>query len=75
MGLLGDVVGGVFKIGFGVVKFGVETLIDAAGEAQNVRNNARGMSDQELLNGFMNKNNSWGTRAGYGQAFKDRHKR
>lgn len=75
MGLLGDVVVGVFKIGVGVIKFGVETLIDATGEAQNVRNNARGMSDQELLNGFMNKNNSWGTRAGYGQAFKDRHKR
>ena len=75
MGLLGDVVGGVFKLGVTAVGFGIKAIIDGANEANQVRNNARGMSDQELLNGYMNKNNSWGTRAGYGAAFKDRHRR
>ena len=75
MGLLGDVVGGVFKIGVGVVKFGVETLIDASREAQNVRNSSGGMSDNDLISGFKNRNNSVGERVGYLQALKDRHKR
>lgn len=75
MGLLGDVLGGVCKIGFGIAKFGVETLIKTAGEAQNVRRSSRGMSDQELLNGYMNRNNSLGTRVGYGTALRDRHRR
>ncbi|MBR0062471.1 MAG: hypothetical protein IJP68_13435 [Selenomonadaceae bacterium] len=75
MGLLGDVVGGVFKIGVGIVGAGIDAIIQGTKEANNVRNNARGMSDQELLNGYMNKNNSWGARAGYGAAFKDRHRR
>ena len=75
MGLLGDVVGGVFKLGVGLVGAGIDAIIQGTKEANNVRNNARGMSDQELLNGYMNKNNSWGARAGYGAAFKDRHRR
>ena len=75
MGLLGDVVGGVLKIGVGVVKFGVETLIDVAGEAQQVRNNSRGMSDRDLLNGVRDKNSSWAEKVGYASAFKDRHRK
>ena len=75
MGLLGDVVGGVFKIGFGVAKFGVETFIEIAGQAQNVRQNSRGMSDNDLIGGFKNKNNSVAERMGYLQALKDKHRR
>ena len=75
MSLLGDVVGGVFKLGVSAVGFGIKTIFDVASEANQVRNNSRGMNDQELLNGYMNKNNSWGARVGYGAAFKDKHRR
>ena len=75
MGLFGDVVGGVFKIGGALIGAGIDAFIQGAKEANQVRNNARGMSDQELLNNYMDKNNSWGARAGYGAAFKDRHRR
>lgn len=75
MGLLGDVVGGVFKLGGALVVAGIDAIVQGTKEANQVRNNARGMSDQELLNGYMNKNNSFGARAGYGAAFKDRHRR
>ena len=71
MGLLG----GVLKVGVGIVKFGVETFIDAAGEAQQVRNNSRGMSDRDLIGGFKNTSNSVGERMGYLQALKDRHRK
>lgn len=75
MSLLGDVVGGVFKVGFGIAKFGFEALVGVAREADTVRKGARGMSDQDLLNGIRNTSNSIGTRAGYAQALKDRHRR
>lgn len=75
MGLLGDVVGGVFKVGVALVGAGIETVIKGTQEANRVRNGARGMSDQDLLNGYLNKNNSWGARVGYGAAFRDKHKR
>lgn len=75
MGLLGDVVGGVFKLGGALVVAGIDAIVQGTKEANQVRNNARGMSDQDLLNGYMNKNNSWGARAGYGAAFKDRYRR
>lgn len=75
MGLLGDVLGGVCKIGFAI---GKEVFTQAWGQAQEanrVRKSSRGMSDQELFDGAMDRNNSWATRMGYTEALKDRHGR
>ena len=75
MGLLGDIVGGVFKIGWGLGKEIISQAWGQAQEADRVRRNSRGMSDQDLINGIKNTSNSVGTRAGYAQAYKDRHRR
>ena len=75
MGLLGDIVGGVCKLGFAIGKGVVSQAWGQAQEANRIRKNSRGMSDQELLNGYRNQNNSVGARVGYAQAFKDRHRR
>ncbi len=75
MSLLGDVVGGVFKIGFAIGKGVVNEVWGQAQEANRVRQNSRGMSDRDLYNGAMNQNNSWATRVGYAEAYKDRHRK
>jgi len=75
MSLLGDVLGGVCKVGFAIGKAVVSQAWDQAQEANKVRQNSRGMSDRDLYNGAMNKNNSLATRMGYAQAYKDRHQK
>ncbi|MBQ3452471.1 MAG: hypothetical protein IJG32_09415, partial [Selenomonadaceae bacterium] len=66
MSLVGDVFFGVIAVGAGVAKVGLEAVFGVAEEAQRTRERARGMSDQQLLNGYMHKSNSLGARAGYG---------
>ncbi len=77
MGLFGDVIGGAFKIGGTLIEAGINAFIQGAKEADHVRKSAstRGMSDRELLDGYMNRNNSWGARAGYGMELKNRYRR
>ena len=75
MSLLGDVVGGVIKFGFAAGKALVGAAINEAQKGQNIRMNARNLSDQDLINGFRNTKNSPGERTGYLQALKDRHEK
>ena len=67
MGLLGFV-GKVASVAF-------NALMSTAVEANNVRKMSGHMSDRDLINGFRDKNSSVAQRAGYMQAYKDRHQK
>ncbi len=62
LGFVGKIAGAAFN-----------ALMATANEANNVRNSSGHMSDRDLVQGVMNKNNSVAQRAGYMQAYKDRH--
>lgn len=59
MGLLGDIVRGIFG-----------AVASEMNKGMNTMQNSRGMSNQELLRGYLDKNNSAGERAGYGALLK-----
>ena len=62
LGFIGKVAGAAF-----------DTLWSAAQEANNVRHSSGNMSDRDLVKGVMDKTKSFTERAGYMQAYKDRH--
>lgn len=61
-GALGKVAGAAF-----------EALWSAAQEANDVRHSSGNMSDRDLVKGAMDKSKKFTERAGYMQAYKDRH--
>lgn len=78
MGLLnfaGKVVVGTLKVGVAVGGAILGAAIETASQAQGVRNSSGGMSDSQLLNGYMNRNNSMAERMGYGAALQDRYRK
>ena len=78
MGLLnfaGKVVVGTLKVAGKVAVAGAKALVETAVQAQGVRNSSGGMSDSQLLNGYMNRNNSMAERMGYGAALQDRYRK
>ena len=86
MGLIGDLVFGTVELAgalaVGTVKVagkvavaGAKALVETAVQAQGVRNSSGGMSDSQLLNGYMNRNNSMAERMGYGAALQDRYRK
>ena len=86
MGLIGDLVFGTVELAgalaVGTVKVagkvavaGAKALVETAVQAQGVRNSSGGMSNAELANGFLDKNNSMAERIGYGAALQDRYRK
>ena len=73
--LAGNLAVGTLKIGVAVGGAILGAAIENASQAQNVRNSSGGMSNAELANGFLDKNNSMSTRMGYGAALQDRYRK
>lgn len=86
MGLIGDLVFGTVelagtlavgtaKVAGKIAVAGAKALVENAVQAQGIRNSSGGMSNAELANGFLDKNNSMSTRMGYGAALQDRYRK
>lgn len=79
---LGNLLKNVAAVGLFVAKVPIDIVAGVVGEgiedvkkAQDVRRNASGMNDRDLIRGAQDTHNSWSTRVGLAQQYKDRHGR
>lgn len=78
MGLLnfaGKLIVGTLEVGLKVGGALLGAAWDTAKEADQVRRNSSGMSNSELLKGYMDNNNSVAARMGYGAELKNRYRK